>query len=89
MIHNSIATKITEHYRAALTLFLLRTFVHCPLACHPLYYQDGNMGLVKQAASALTKRKILQLTHTYITLPLSGKADIREYTLFAQLGDTS
>lgn len=31
------------------------------------------MGLVKQAVSALTKRKIMQLTHTYITLPLSGK----------------
>lgn len=35
--------------------------------------QDGNMGLVKQAVSALTKRKITQLTHTYITLPLIGK----------------
>ena len=31
------------------------------------------MGLVKQAVSALTKRKIMQLTHTYITLPLRGK----------------
>lgn len=34
------------------------------------------MGLVKQAVSALTKRKIMQLTHTYITLPLSGKPGI-------------
>lgn len=40
------------------------------------------MGLVKQAVSALTKRKIMQLTHTYITLPLSGKSDIRAYVLF-------
>lgn len=31
------------------------------------------MGLVKQAVSALTKRKIMQLTHTYITLPLRGE----------------
>lgn len=28
------------------------------------------MGLVKQVVSALTKRKIIQLTHTYITLSL-------------------
>eukprot|EP00904_Undaria_pinnatifida_P007183 jgi/Undpi1/3595/HiC_scaffold_16.g06967.m1 len=35
-----------------------------------VFNQDGNMGLVKQAVSALTKRKIMQLTHTYITLPL-------------------
>lgn len=34
------------------------------------------MGLVKQVVSALTKRKIMQLTHTYITLPLSGEPDI-------------
>ncbi|CAM9092589.1 unnamed protein product [Hapterophycus canaliculatus] len=35
------------------------------------FTKDGNMGLAKQAVNALTKRKILQLTHTYITLPLS------------------
>lgn len=35
-----------------------------------VFTKDGNMGLVKQAVSALTKRKIMQLTHTYITLPL-------------------
>lgn len=34
------------------------------------------MGLVKQAVSALTKRKIMQLTHTYITLPLSGERGV-------------
>ena len=34
------------------------------------------MGLVKQAVTALTKRKIMQLTHTYITLRLSGKRGI-------------
>eukprot|EP00752_Nemacystus_decipiens_P009384 g8387.t1 len=39
------------------------------------FTQDGNMGLVKQAVSALTKRKIMQLTHTYITLPLSDISD--------------
>lgn len=55
--------------------FLVRTFVYYRLVCDPLFYQDGNMGLVKQAASVLTKRKIMQLTHTYITLPLSGKPD--------------
>ncbi len=38
--------------------------------------QDGNMGLVKQAVTALTKRKIMQLTHTYITLRLSGEMGI-------------
>lgn len=35
--------------------------------------KDGNMGLVKQVASALTKKKIVQLTHTYITLSLRGE----------------
>lgn len=45
------------------------------ISFHPrgLWCQDGNMGLVKQAVSALTKRKIMQLTHTYITLPLRGE----------------
>ncbi|CAM9302951.1 unnamed protein product [Scytosiphon promiscuus] len=41
------------------------------LAGSEKFTKDGNAGLVKQAVSALTKRKILQLTHTYITLPLS------------------
>lgn len=35
------------------------------------------MGLVKQAVSALTKRKIMQLTHTYITLSLSGEPNMK------------
>lgn len=35
--------------------------------------QDGNMGLVKQVVHALARRKIMQLTHTYITLSLRGK----------------
>ncbi|CAM9752892.1 unnamed protein product [Ectocarpus sp. 12 AP-2014] len=39
------------------------------------FSQDGNMGLVKQAVTALTKRKITELTHTYITLPLSDISD--------------
>lgn len=53
---------------------------HVP-AClfFPGIYQDGNMGLVKQVVSALTKRKIMQLTHTYITLPLSGERGIPGY----------
>lgn len=42
------------------------------------------MGLVKQAVSALTKRKIMQLTHTYITLPLSGKPGIPAQLQFAR-----
>lgn len=40
------------------------------------------MGLVKQAVSALTKRKIMQLTHTYITLPLSGKLGMQRLAAF-------
>lgn len=34
------------------------------------------MGLVKQVVSALTTRKIMQLTHTYITLSLKGKVAV-------------
>lgn len=30
------------------------------------------MGLAKQVVSALIKRKIMQLTHTYVTLSLKG-----------------
>ncbi|CAM9126931.1 unnamed protein product [Sphacelaria rigidula] len=37
--------------------------------------QDGNVGLVKQVVEALTRRKIMQLTHTYITLSLKDIAD--------------
>lgn len=45
------------------------------------------MGLVKQVVSALTRRKIMQLTHTYITLSLQGEENRVEVTVFrAQLG---
>lgn len=33
------------------------------------------MGLVKQVVSALTTRKIMQLTYTYITLSLKGEGE--------------
>lgn len=57
-----------------MVLFYYSNFeTDCYTACATLGYQDGNMGLVKQAVTALTKRKITELTHTYITLPLSGK----------------
>ncbi|CAM9342461.1 unnamed protein product, partial [Discosporangium mesarthrocarpum] len=39
-----------------------------------IFIQDGNMGLVKQVTEALMKRKIMQLTHTYITLSLDDIA---------------
>ncbi|CAM9168849.1 unnamed protein product [Ascophyllum nodosum] len=45
------------------------------VAGNEIFKQDGNMGLVKQVLSALTKRKIMQLTHTYITLSLRDISD--------------
>ncbi len=42
-------------------------------AASPLL-QDGNAGLVKLVVDAHTRRRILRLTHTYMTLPLAGIA---------------
>ncbi|CAM9706532.1 unnamed protein product [Chrysoparadoxa australica] len=39
-----------------------------------MFTADGNLGLVKQVAAQLTLSKIVQLTKTYITLPLQDVA---------------
>lgn len=48
------------------SLFLLYSFDHLKEALH--FYQDNNLGLVKQAVSSMYKRNIQRLTQTYLTL---------------------
>lgn len=42
------------------------------------YFQDSNLGLVKQVLSSLYKRKIQRLTQTYLTLSLQDIANVAQ-----------
>ncbi|CAN0416769.1 unnamed protein product [Ectocarpus sp. 8 AP-2014] len=78
---NSVTRHLKSHtsdYEALVSCFQagdVKGLNAAVVAGNEKFSQDGNMGLVKQAVTALTKRKITELTHTYITLPLSDISD--------------
>lgn len=50
-------------------------FVNIPLTIScSLFWQDNNLGLVKQVLSSMYKRNIQRLTQTYLTLSLEDIA---------------